>query len=79
MKIESQKELIEFIKQEDNIDNIIAVFEKCISSKVVSTWGDESIEDFKNRLIEFINVYGHLDISERPIIVSLWDNKIQRK
>ena len=79
MKIESQKELIEFIKQEDNIDNIIAVFEKCINSKVVSTWGDESLEDFKNRLIEFIDVYGHLDISERPIIVSLWDNKIHKK
>ena len=79
MKIESQKELIEFIKQEDNIDNIKAVFEKCINSKVVSTWGDESLEDFKNRLIEFINVYGHLDISERPIIVSLWDNKIHKK
>ena len=79
MKIESQKELIEFIKQEDNIDNIKAVFEKCINSKVVSTWGDESLEDFKNRLIEFIDVYGHLDISERPIIVSLWDNKIHKK
>lgn len=70
MIIKNAQELILFIEQEQDKDNISKVFERCLNSKVLITWDNESIDVFKNRLIEFIDKYGNIDISERPLIVS---------
>ena len=70
MKIETIQELILFIEQEQDKDNISKVFEQCLNTKILINWKDESIDIFKNRLIEFIYKYGNKDISERPLIVN---------